>query len=391
MPATSTAAPWLTRYIAPPLQEMGPLDLAWWQWIGLPIAVVIGLALGLLVTRIILGIGGQISRRTAATWDDILVVKLRGPLRLWWWAALTKPVTLPLGLDLDSRTVLNQSLIAAATVAMFWGILRAIDVASHAMASTTWATRSASSKTLIPLGRRFSKLFLMVLAVASALSVFGVPVASLVAGLGVGGLAVALAAQKTFENLLGAFAIGVDQPFREGDSIKVGDVNGSVERVGLRSTQIRTAERTVVTIPNGQLAEQRIETFAARDRLRLYAAIGLVYETSPAQMRAILGGIEQLLREQEKVWPDDVAVRMTGFGQSSLDIELQCWILTTDYAAYAALRTSIYLKIMDVVEQAGTAFARPTRTVQIHEDASRPSGMTTTTSTSTATEPVPPR
>ena len=106
-------------------------------------------------------------------------------------------------------------------------------------------------------------------------------------------------------------------------------------------------------------------------------------------MRAILGGIEQLLREQEKVWPDDVAVRMTGFGQNSLDIELQCWILTTDYATYTALRTSLYLEIMGVAESAGSAFARPTRTVHINEEPARPTGTTTTTST--ATERVPPQ
>ncbi|HEY1098014.1 MAG TPA: mechanosensitive ion channel family protein [Myxococcota bacterium] len=360
----TTTPPWLTQHMPPALQEMGPLDLAWWQWLGLPVVVVIGGLFGLVASRLILGVIGQITRRTEIGWDNELVTKIRGPVRLWWTAALTKPVSLVLGLHADARTVLNQCLIAAATVALFWGVLRGIDVVAQALTTTQWAARSSSSKTLIPLGRRFSKLFLGALAVASALSVFGVPVASIVAGLGVGGLAVALAAQKTFENLLGAFAIGVDQPFREGDPIKVDDVNGSVESVGLRSTRIRTAERTIVTIPNGQLAEKRIETFAARDRLRLYSVIGLDYETRPKQVRAVLAGIEQMLRTEEKVWPNDVAARMIAFGQASLDVEVQCWLMTTDWVEYSALRTKIFLQIMDVLEENGVAFA-PERRMQL--------------------------
>jgi MscS family membrane protein len=207
------------------------------------------------------------------------------------------------------------------------------------------------------LGRRFSKLLLSLLAVASALSILGVPVASVVAGLGVGGLAVALAAQKTFENLLGAFAIGADQPFREGDTIKVDDVVGTVERVGLRSTQIRTGERTVVSIPNGQLAEKRIETFAARDRLRFVVVVTVAYETAPAQVRTLLASIEALLRAEELMSPTDMSARVLGFGAMGLDLEVQGFLLTTDTTVFAATKTRLLLSIMELVTKNGSTFA----------------------------------
>jgi len=145
-----------------------------------------------------------------------------------------------------------------------------------------------------------------------ALAQLGVSVASLVAGLGIGGLAVALGAQKTLENLFGTLSIGVDQPMREGDFVKLYDFLGTVEQIGLRSTRIRTLDRTIVTIPNGELANQRIESYTARDRLRLATTIGVVYQTTSQQMRAILGELEAILRRHPKIWPDGLAVEVQG-------------------------------------------------------------------------------
>src|SRR6185437_714754 len=201
------------------------------------------------------------------------------------------------------------------------------------------------------------------------LSTLGYPVASLFAGLGIGGLALALAAQKTVENLFGAFSIGIDQPFREGDFVKVDDFVGTVEAIGLRSTRFRTLDRTVVTLPNGRLADVRLETFSARDRLRLAAVVGLVYETTPAQMREVLAGFERVLRSQPKIWPDAVVVRFSAFAASSLDIEVMGWFTTSDWGEFQRIREAVLLQFMDVVSAAGSAFAFPTTTVHLVPDA----------------------
>jgi MscS family membrane protein len=186
-----------------------------------------------------------------------------------------------------------------------------------------------------------------------------------VAGLGLGGLALALAAQKTVENLFGAFSIGVDQPFREGDFVKVEDFVGTVEAIGLRSTRFRTLDRTIVTLPNGKVADMRLESFAVRDRLRLASVIGLVYETTVAQMREVLSGFEQVLRAHPKIWPDNVVVRFREFAGSSLDIEVMAWFQTSDWREFQLIRQDVLLQFMEVVERVGTSFAFPTQTIHL--------------------------
>jgi MscS family membrane protein len=165
--------------------------------------------------------------------------------------------------------------------------------------------------------------------------------------------------------LFGAFSIGADEPFREGDFIKVDDISGTVESIGLRSTRIRTPERTVVSMPNGKLSEMRVECFSIRDRLFLSCMIGLVYETTEQQMREVLSGFERILGSHPKLWPDNVSVRFKDFGASSLNIEVAAWFLTTDWNEFLTIRQEVLLAFMNCVKQAGTSFALPTQTIHI--------------------------
>ena len=217
----------------------------------------------------------------------------------------------------------------------------------------------------MPLGARIGKALVVAMAIVGILSTLGYPVASLVAGLGIGGLAIALAAQKTVENLFGAFSIGVDQPFREGDFVRVDDFVGTVESIGLRSTRFRTLDRTLITLPNGRLADMRLESFAARDRMRLSTVVGLVYETSSAQMRAVLEGFETVLRGHPKIWPDAIVVRFSELASSSLNVDVMAWFRTSDWSEFQLIRQEILLEFMSVVERAGTSFAFPTTTVHL--------------------------
>jgi MscS family membrane protein len=202
-------------------------------------------------------------------------------------------------------------------------------------------------------------------ALVAFLAELGYPVASLVAGLGIGGLALALAAQKTVENLFGAFSIGADQPFREGDFVRIEDFVGTVEAIGLRSTRFRTLDRTLITIPNGKLADMRLESLTERDRMRLACTIGLVYGTTTSQMKTVLAGLERVLRAHPRIWPDAVVVRFKEFGDSSLNIEVMAWFQTSVWSEFQLMRQDILLQFMDVVEKAGSSFAFPTRTVHL--------------------------
>jgi MscS family membrane protein len=213
-------------------------------------------------------------------------------------------------------------------------------------------------------------VFVAVGGLVATLAALGYPVATVLAGLGIGGLALAFGAQKTIENLFGSISLAADQPFRVGDFVKVGAFTGNVERIGMRSTCIRTLDRTVVTIPNGQLADMQIEDFAPRDRIRFAATLTLVYGTSEAQVRRVLTEIEALLRANPKVWPNPVA-KLLAFSPSSLDVEVQCWFATSDYDEFRELRQEALLGIMRIVAEAGTSLA-PTQT--LHVARARPAG-----------------
>jgi MscS family membrane protein len=261
-----------------------------------------------------------------------------------------------------------------ATFAIFWSLWRSVDVWTHVLMERPWAVDNASARSLLSVTRSLVQFLVAVGGVAATLAAFGYPVVTVLAGLGIGGIALAFGAQKTIENLFGSISIAADQPFRVGDFVRVEDFTGNVERIGMRSTQIRTPDRTLITLPNGKLADMRVEDFASRDRIRLAATIGLVYGTSEAQVRRVVEGIERLLRAHPRVWPDNVVAKLTAFGPASLDLELLCWFRTTDFNEFRELRQEALLGIMRIVEEAGTGLAFPSATVHFVAAAVQPPG-----------------
>lgn len=339
-----------------------------WHWTVIAVALPAAALIGWIASRLLRGALRAGVGRTNVSWDDAVVNRLGDPLTVAFTvsAALVILPFLDLGAGLadDIRRVARAILL----VDFFWAAWRIVDVSGHLALRSPWAVRVPASRSLVPLGARAAKAVLLAIAVVAGLSLFGYPVASLVAGLGIGGLALALAAQKTVENLFGAFSIGVDQPFREGDFVKVEDFVGTVEAIGLRSTRFRTLDRTIISIPNGRLAEMRLESFTERDRLRMAAVVRLVYETTASQLRSALSGFEAVLRGHPKIWPDAVVVRFRELAASSLDIEIMAWFQTTDWGEFQAIRQEILLQFMEVVERAGSSLALPTRTVHIAND-----------------------
>jgi MscS family membrane protein len=198
----------------------------------------------------------------------------------------------------------------------------------------------------------------------------GVPALGLVAGLGVGGFALALASQSTVENLFGGFSIFADRPFRVGDFIRYGDSSGSVEAIGARSSRIRAPDGTLATVPNGDLAKIHITNFSRRNKCLFLHTLGLRYETSPAQFGWLLEALRRLLAAHPMVEksPGFPRVVLTGFGASSIDIELRAYVLTSDYGTFLKIQEDLILDIMRTVEAAGTGFAFPSQTAYLARD-----------------------
>jgi len=210
----------------------------------------------------------------------------------------------------------------------------------------------------------FGRLLKAAVVIAAALMLLhaaGANLTAVLTGLGVGGIAVALGAQKTLENLFGGMMIISDEPMRVGDFCRLGDQMGTVEDIGLRSTRIRTPSRTVVAIPNGQLAVMNIENYSLRDKFWLSHVIGLCYETTADQLRYVLAEVRTMLREHSKVDPEDARIRFVGFGSSSLNLEIFAYVKAAGMADFLSIQEELLLRIMDIVTKSGTGIAFPSQ------------------------------
>jgi len=364
LPTPAEARPLLESHLPSALLESGPMGLLWWQWLALPAMVALGALVGWLLGYLSRLLLSRVTARTRNPWDDQFIARAAGPITALWTIAFATAAHPWLHLDGGAAAVLERVLRAATYLTLFWGGFRLVDVGFAALGSGPWA-RAAGTAGLLPLGRKVSKIALLAIGAVAVLNELGFQVASLLAGLGIGGIALALAAQKTVENLFGSVAIGVDRPFRVGDFVRVEDFVGTVESIGMRSTRFRTLDRTVITIPNGRLADSRSETFAVRDRIRLFTNLALAYDTTAAQMQAVLAGIEAALTGHPRIAADAPIVRFTEFKESALNVEVMAWFATADWLEFTRLRQEVYLRFLEIVRAAGAEFAFPVRTVRL--------------------------
>ncbi len=356
---------WIRDFVPQRLQRYGPWDVMWWQWLALPVLAALALAAGRLFGSVSTRLLHRVFRRTPTHWDERLLTQTSPALTLLWTVAAAALFLPWLGL-LPAPLGYGRALLGgAATIGVFWVLWRAIDVWAQYLNERPWAADNPSARSLLSVTRNLARVFVAVTGLVATLGAFGYPVTTVLAGLGIGGIAIAFGAQKTIENLFGSISLAADRPFRVGDMVRIEDFSGNVERIGMRSTQIRTPDRTLVSIPNGKLADMRIEDFGARDRIRFAATLGLAYDTSEEQMRHVTAGIGALLRATPKVWPEGVVASFTAFGASSLEVEVQCWFATTDFEEFRVLRQELLFGIMRVVREAGTSLALPTRTLQV--------------------------
>jgi MscS family membrane protein len=212
------------------------------------------------------------------------------------------------------------------------------------------------------------KSILILVAIILILDNYGVDVTTGIAALGLGGIAIALGAQKAIENIVGSITIIVDQPFRVGDFCKMGELLGTVEHIGLRSTRIRTLSDTLVTFPNGELSTAEIENFTLRKKFLLRTTLNLRYETSSENMQEILSQLRKLLKNAKDVINDGIRVNFIAYGAASKDVEVFAYIRAADYAMFLAKQESVLLSMSKIVEGNGSGFAFPSQTLYLSRD-----------------------
>jgi len=343
------------------------LGQALWQWAGLLLAL---FAASLLP----LGVGywrrHTAGRALGRTWRRFLM-----PVSLILVAyGVLAFVEGPLNITGDLLQLAQKWIEVFLFVAGSWAVVSFSGVIAEIAISSPRISERGLDASLLRIGFRILGLVIAVLIILEGLTRIGVPIVPLAAGLGVGGLAVALAAQPTLENLIASFTLYLDRPLKVGDFCRYGEDAagfwriGAVEEIGLRSTRLRGIDRTVTTIPNSDFAKLQLTNLTQRDRMLLKVNIGLRYETTPEQLRFVLTKLREMLLAHPKVTEDPARVRFMGFGNSSLNVEIFSYGDTKDWNEFLAIQEDVYLRIMDIVDEAGTGFAFPSQTTYFRRD-----------------------
>jgi MscS family membrane protein len=252
--------------------------------------------------------------------------------------------------------------------AFAWLLWNMADAAGEVVLSRMSRRGQLTAYSAISFLNRAFKVLLALLFVAALLRAFGVNVTAGLAALGVGGLAIALGAQKLFENLIGSLTLLADRPVRIGDFCRFGGTLGTIEEIGIRSTRVRTLDRTVLTVPNGEFSTLHIENYSQRDRFWFHPILNLRYETSTDQMRYVLQELRSMLARHPKVETEGSRARLIGLAAYSLDIEIFAYVFARDYASFLEIQEELLLICMEIVETSGTGFAFPSSTLYLGRD-----------------------
>jgi MscS family membrane protein len=356
--------PWLEKKLPPILTETKWAGLPIYRWFIAILVLPVAFLVGWLLTALLMALVREPLRRHA---DEQLLLKLRQikrPLRLIIAAAVVYLFSRG-AFSLLAQLFWNFMASTMAVIGLTWLAIHAIDAGGMIIESR----RPEAANAVIRLSATLLKALAVVIGLVVIFYYFaGINLTAVVAGLGVGGIAVAFAAQKTIENFFGGLFIVWDKPIRLGDFCKAGEYRGNVEHIGLRSTLIRTLSRTVVSIPNGQLSTISIENFDMRDRFLFRHTLNLRYETTADQLRYVLAQIRELLYQHPRVDSATARTRFIGFGQSSLDVEVFAYVRETVNEVFLAVQEDLLLQIMDLVEASGSGFAFPSRTIYMAKD-----------------------
>jgi MscS family membrane protein len=362
---------WLREQVPESLQGGGFL-LEPWQWLALLVLIVVGWVLDRVVTGVLHAV---ISRRLGRRMEAIEPEKLEKALRpvgllsasLLWWLGITW-LSLPTGV----LTVLVIAVRFIALTSLVWAAYRLVDVLSSVLEGRARKTQRKFDDLLVPLVRKSLKVVVAVFGLIFIAQNLKLPLASLLAGVGIGGLALALAAQDTVRNLFGSFMVILDQPFSVGDWVVIGEVEGTVVEVGFRSTRIRTFYNSVVTLPNSNLISAAVDNYGARDFRRWSTRLAIAYETPPEKIEAFCEGVRELIRRHPYTRKDFFEVQLNELGASGLEIMLYVFFVASDWSTEVRERHRLAVDVLRLARDLDVDFAYPTQTLYLRRPGEAP-------------------
>jgi MscS family membrane protein len=362
--APRTAADWLRNRV-PSVLRGRAFIVENWQWLALAVLVFVGVVLDRLIR---LMLGAWVRRLLAASShlrEKGLTASFGKPVGILamalFWQLTLRLLDLPLN-ALAALTLAAQLVMAAAAV---WGIYRLVDLLSAHFAALAARTESRIDDILIPLIRRAVKIVVLAFVILFIAQNLDIDITSLLAGLGIGGIAFALAAKDTVENLFGSITVLIDRPFQIGDWVVIGEDEGTVEEIGFRSTRLRTFYNSRITIPNSRLVNNCVDNLGARRYRRVKCMIGIQYDTPPEKIEAFCEGIRELIRRHPYTRKDYYMVYFNAFAESSFEILLYVFHEAPDWATELRERHRLFLDIVRLAHRLGVEFAFPTRTLHV--------------------------
>jgi MscS family membrane protein len=339
-----------------------------WQWLALLLALPVAAAVGWLVLALLeIPVRWWARRRghvDVANWREV-----SGPAWLLAGTLVHQTFARYLGMPLLPRHYYFQVTSVALIIGTTWIFWRAVRWSLRRVRNRALAYGHVGTGSLMLLGERLVKAVIFVVGVLAVLGSLGFNMTAALAGLGIGGLAIGFGAQQTIANLFGGVSVLGDEVIRVGDTCTFGDRTGTVEDIGLRSTRIRTAERTLVAIPNGTVATINVENLSRRDKILFKTNLALRHESKADHVRFVLSEIRRLLYSHPKVETKTVRVRLTDIASGFGSIEVFAYILTQDFNEFAAVREDLLLRMLDLIEESGSGLALPSQTLYIGRDA----------------------
>lgn len=334
-----------------------------WRWVMLAATLLLFVVARRLAMRLLMKGLRRLTGKTETRVDDQMIEALDPPLG---WFVLTFGIYVSLlwpDFADGPQSVINQVYRLSVIAIIGWALVRSVNILTDVLSTVAEKTDTELDDYLVPLVGRVLRAVIVGIIAVIVLQELGINVAGIVAGLGVGGLAFALAAQDTVANWFGALMIYTDRPFETGDWIKTSSLEGVVEDIGLRSTRVRTFAKTVVSVPNRQLADDTIENFSRMPKRRVSFKLGVTYSTTPAMMEEAIERIRDLLRGHPEIDQTFWLVKFTEFGDSALTILVHFFTNTTDWERYLSIRQDLNLAIMHRFAEIGVEAAFPSTSV----------------------------
>jgi len=357
--------PWMEKYL-PEWSKQETLRLKNWQWLGLLFGFFIGLFLRLL-TYTTLTLYKNLSIYGDLRWKKDLITQIEKPVALiaasgfWYlWIHYLK-------LEGLSYALVNGLIQIIFGIALTWAVYKCANVFGMQLKRIAQETESVLDDQLVPFIDKAIKITIVLLGSLLVLQNMGVNVFSLLAGLGLGGLAFALAAKDTAANLFGSIMILIDRPFQVGDWVKVGEVDGNIEEIGFRSTRVRTFYNSLITVPNANMATMEIDNMGARQYRRTHTTLDITYDTPKDKIASFVQGIRQIVLDNPYSRKDLMHIYFAGYASSSLQIMVYFFLVTSDWGEELRERESIFFKIYDLAAELGVEFAYPTQTLYLRE------------------------